>query len=94
MKQINIQAAKTHLSRIVEQVANGEEVVLAKAGKPMVKMVPYKSTRKPRTPGLLAGQIWESPDCWESEEKLFKDSINGPLFHGANEEVPQPVAKP
>lgn len=81
MKQINIQAAKTHLSRIVEQVANGEEVVLAKAGKPMVKMIPYKVTKKPRTPGLLAGQgYWESPDCWEPDEELIKQMTEGPLF--------------
>jgi len=90
---INIQAAKTHLSRLVEQAASGEEVIIAKAGKPMAKLVPYATARKPRTPGLLAGQVWEAPDCWESEEQLFEDSINGPLLHGADEESLQPVKK-
>ncbi len=78
---VNIQAAKTHLSRLVEQAANGEEVIIAKAGKPMAKLVPYKATRKPRTPGLLAGQgFWESPDCWEPDEELIKQMTEGPLF--------------
>lgn len=80
MKQINIQAAKTHLSRIVEQVANGEEVVLAKAGKPMVRMIPYQIAKKPRVGGQLKGQIWESPECWEPDEELIKQMTEGPLF--------------
>jgi prevent-host-death family protein len=42
MKTINIQAAKTHLSRLVNQASAGEEIVLSKAGKPMAKLVPYR----------------------------------------------------
>lgn len=80
MKQINIQAAKTHLSRIVDQVANGEEIVLAKAGKPMVRMVPYQVAKKPRVGGQLKGQFWESPDCWEPDEELIKQMTEGPLY--------------
>ena len=90
---VNIQAAKTHLSRLVEQAAKGEEVVIAKAGKPMAKLVPFTKAKKPRTPGLLAGQIWEGLNCWESEEQLFEDSINGPLYHGAEEESSPPIRK-
>lgn len=88
MKIINIQAAKTHLSRIVDAAVEGEEIVLAKAGKPLVKLVPYAPVRKPRTPGLLTGQGWEAPGCWEPDEKVFDDSIDAPLFHGAVEEPP------
>ena len=93
MKMINIQAAKTHLSRIVDRAAAGEEIILAKAGKPLVKLVPVSPARKPRTPGLLAGQGWEAPDCWAPDEQVFDESINGPLFHGAVEEPPS-SAKP
>ncbi|HEY8903988.1 MAG TPA: type II toxin-antitoxin system prevent-host-death family antitoxin [Chthoniobacterales bacterium] len=76
MKIINIQEAKTHLSRLVEEALAGEELVIAKAGKPLVKLVPFQAT-KPRVLGALRGQIWESPDCWDPDpelEKLFYES--------------------
>jgi prevent-host-death family protein len=60
MYQINIHEAKTHLSKIVEEVALGEEVIIAKAGKPIAKLVPLeKNIKRPaRVPGGLKGQIW------------------------------------
>ncbi|MDR2844702.1 MAG: type II toxin-antitoxin system prevent-host-death family antitoxin [Puniceicoccales bacterium] len=64
MNTINIQAAKTHLSRLVEQVVAGEEIILAKAGKPLVKLVPFKSVKAPRKGGQWQGQVWETSDCW------------------------------
>ena len=88
MKMVNIQAAKTHLSRLVEEAAGGTEIVLAKAGKPMVRLVPYFVPPKARTPGLLAGQGWEAADCWTAGEDLLAGSVEGPLFHGAVEEPP------
>ncbi|MGE3712286.1 MAG: type II toxin-antitoxin system Phd/YefM family antitoxin [Hyphomicrobiaceae bacterium] len=58
MRTINIHEAKTHLSRLVEQAANGEPFVIAKAGKPMVKVVPLSApTGKPKRLGFLEGQI-------------------------------------
>jgi prevent-host-death family protein len=56
VKVINIQAAKTHLSRIVDDVGNGEEIVLAKAGKPLVRLVPYDAPGQPRKAGIFAEQ--------------------------------------
>jgi prevent-host-death family protein len=88
MKIINIQAAKTHLSRIVEEVISGEEIVLAKAGKPLVKLVAFKGPRVPRTPGIFVGAGWESPGAWDSAESEVQASIDGPMFHGAVEEPP------
>ena len=44
MRQINIHAAKTHLSRLVEDVARGEEIILAKAGRPIARLVPLRQT--------------------------------------------------
>ena len=64
---INIHEAKTHLSRLVERVTAGEEVVIARAGKPVAKLVPYREERKPRQPGILRGQIWLAAD-WDSPE--------------------------
>jgi prevent-host-death family protein len=47
MRTINIHAAKTHLSRLVEQAAAGEEIVIAKAGKPMARLAPLSGSQKP-----------------------------------------------
>lgn len=55
--QVNVHDAKTNLSRIVEEVANGAEVVIAKAGKPMAKLVPIKTAVPVRKPGFLKGKI-------------------------------------
>jgi prevent-host-death family protein len=53
---VNIHEAKTHLSRLVEQAARGREFVIAKAGKPMVRVVPIEPLPAVRTLGFLAGQ--------------------------------------
>ncbi|MBS3896363.1 type II toxin-antitoxin system Phd/YefM family antitoxin [Silanimonas sp.] len=57
METINIHEAKTHLSRIVEQVAAGRDVLIAKAGKPMVKMVPIATGKTVIRFGVLKGTI-------------------------------------
>jgi prevent-host-death family protein len=59
MDTINIHYAKTHLSRLVEQAAGGEPFVIAKAGKPMVKVVPLDALTagQVRRFGFLKGQI-------------------------------------
>jgi prevent-host-death family protein len=54
---INIHQAKTHLSRIVEEVAAGKEIVIAKAGKPMARLVPVKPGVAKKHLGLLKGKI-------------------------------------
>ncbi len=55
---VNIHAAKTHLSRLVEQAAAGEEVVIAKSGTPIAKLGPLdRGGRKKRRLGLLAGRL-------------------------------------
>lgn len=59
---VNIHAAKTHLSRLVERVEAGEEVVIARAGKPVARLVPYLARRSRRRPGLWRGQIRMAPD--------------------------------
>lgn len=89
MKVVNIQAAKTHLSRLVDEAAAGdEEIVIAKAGKPLVRLVPYSAAARARVPGALEGQVWEAPDCWTGREDPLSQSADAPLFHGAVEEPP------
>jgi prevent-host-death family protein len=56
-KQINVHEAKTHLSRFIEAVEAGEEVVIAKAGKPVAKLVPIRRTTRRRKLGLLDGKF-------------------------------------
>lgn len=73
MYQINIHQAKTQLSKLVEEAAQGEEIIIAKAGKPIAKLVPLEKTeRKSRTPGGMKGQIWMAENFDEpmSEEEL------------------------
>ncbi len=62
MELINIHQAKTHLSRLIERVLRGEEIVIAKGGRPVARLVPVAGARAPRTPGRARGQVTISPD--------------------------------
>ena len=57
MRTVNIHEAKTQLSKLVDEVSQGNEVVIAKAGKPMARLVPVHTARKSRKLGLLAGKF-------------------------------------
>lgn len=75
MHTVNIHEAKTHLSRLVEQASRGESFVIAKSGKPLVKVVPLNAPDKVRKLGFMLGEI-RVPDDFDimgSEEiqKLF-----------------------
>jgi prevent-host-death family protein len=73
MYQINIHQAKTQLSKLVEEAALGEEIIIAKAGKPIARLVPLETIEcKPRKPGSMKGQIWVADNFDEpmSEEEL------------------------
>ncbi|MBV8634130.1 MAG: type II toxin-antitoxin system Phd/YefM family antitoxin [Burkholderiaceae bacterium] len=67
MQTINIHEAKTHLSRLVEQAAKGESFVIAKAGRPLVKVTPLDAptSGQVRRLGFLSGQI-SVPDDFDS----------------------------
>ena len=60
MKIVNIHEAKTRLSRLIERAQAGEEVIIAKAGIPVAKLIRYDEEDAPRQPGFLA---WRSEDC-------------------------------
>jgi prevent-host-death family protein len=62
MKTVNLHAAKTHLSRLVDEAVAGDEIVIAKAGKPMVRLVPVAPRGKRRGFGRGRGKIWISDD--------------------------------
>ena len=81
MRTINIHEAKTHLSRLVEQAAQGESFVIAKAGKPMVKVVALSAPEagQERRIGFMKGRI-QVPDDFD---QLGQDDIEQ-LFHGSH----------
>jgi prevent-host-death family protein len=66
-KVVNVHEAKTNLSRLLEQVAQGEEVIIGKAGKPVAKLVPYNARSGPRRPGGWEGKVWMA-EGWDSDE--------------------------
>lgn len=57
MNMVNVHEAKTHLSRLLQRVVDGEEIVIAKAGEPVARLVPYRPVRDDRQPGLWRGKI-------------------------------------
>ena len=85
MKIVNIHAAKTQLSRLIADVLAGEAVVIAKAGVPLVRLLPASSAEGPRVLGPLAGQVVESGDCWAP------DDATGDLFYGGEVEPALPA---
>jgi prevent-host-death family protein len=79
---VNVHAAKTQLSRLLERAEAGEEIVIGRAGKPIAKLVPYVPDRPKRVFGALKGQIRILPGFDELDEEIaqdFEDSINRPL---------------
>lgn len=79
MQTINIHKAKTHLSRLVDQVAAGEPFIIAKAGKPMAMVVPLEAPAGPakRRRGFLTGQVQVPADF----DTMFQAEIEA-MFHG------------
>jgi prevent-host-death family protein len=62
MDTVNLYDAKTNLSNLVERAARGEEIVIAKAGRPLARLVPLAKRTAPRELGFLAGQVVVGPD--------------------------------
>lgn len=71
MSVINIHAAKTQLSKLLDAAAAGEEVIIAKAGKPVAKLVPIDRALEPRRLGILDGKIYVPDDF----DDLLPDEI-------------------
>ena len=65
MRTVNVHEAKTHLSRLLADVAKGEEVIIAKAGHPIARLVPFKERVRQRVFGKDAG-LFEVPDDFDA----------------------------
>jgi prevent-host-death family protein len=78
--EVNIHEAKTNLSKLLERVALGEEVIIAKAGTPVAKLVPVKKTPKKRFFGSAKGEF-TVPDNFNDPDPDIEDLFyNGPLL--------------
>ena len=70
MTTVNMHEAKSQLSRLVEKALAGEEVIIGKAGKPLVKLTPIVKDESPRLPGRFKGQIRIADDFDAVDESL------------------------
>jgi prevent-host-death family protein len=77
-KAVNIHEAKTHLSRLIERVEAGEEIVLARAGRPVAKLVPIARSRSPRQFGFWKGRVVMHPG-FDDPLPEFEESLEKPL---------------
>ena len=71
MNKVNIHEAKTQLSRLVDRAAKGESFIIAKAGKPLVKVTALDSPKNPKRLGFMKGEI-EVPDDFD---RMFENEI-------------------
>jgi len=78
MNLTNIHQAKTHLSKLIERVAAGEEIVIGKAGKPVAKLVPYTKEEGTRTLGVWKGKVRIAEDFDELPEDIAEAFGMGP----------------
>lgn len=77
MQLVNIYQAKTQLSQLVQMVQQGQDVVIAKAGKPVVRVVPFELKVQPRKPGLWKNKIKIKAD-FDKEDKQINQLFHGP----------------
>ena len=78
--EVNIHEAKTHLSKLLERVALGEEVVIAKAGTPVAKLVPVKSKAKKRVLGTAKGDFVVPDDFDAADQEIERMFYESDLF--------------
>lgn len=71
MKSVYTQEAETHLSQLLKEVSDGEEIVIAEAGKPIARLVAYAESTEPRSPGCWRGQVWMADDFDETPEEII-----------------------
>ncbi|MEO7193966.1 MAG: type II toxin-antitoxin system Phd/YefM family antitoxin [Pseudonocardiaceae bacterium] len=79
-KQVNVYEAKTHLSKLLEQVEAGEEIIIARHGKPVARLVPLRRTLPDWVPGGWKGKVWMAPDFDDPDPELESLFYDGPIF--------------
>jgi prevent-host-death family protein len=80
--QVNVHEAKTHFSRLLDRANAGEEIIIAKAGRPVARLMPSgQQEAKKRVPGIDKGKIWMSKDFDVISERDLKD------WHGSDDRL-------
>ena len=82
--KVNMHQAKSQLSRLGKLAWEGEEVVIARAGDPWLRLTPYRERGKERKLGGLEREIWMSPDFDEEDEELIEAIENSKIFPDAD----------
>jgi prevent-host-death family protein len=82
--EVNVHDAKTHLSKLLERVAVGEEVIIAKAGTPVAKLVPFDKQLKTRVFGSAKGEFTVPDDFNEPDPELEALFYEGDIFPRKN----------
>ncbi len=77
VETINLYEAKTSLSSLVERASAGEEIIIAKAGRPLARLVPLARRTGPRPLGFMRGQIWIGPDFDDPLPQEIQDAFDG-----------------
>ena len=70
MKQVNITEAKSHLSRLILDALSGEEVVVARNGDPLVRLVPVRNSKPSDAFGMDRGKVWIAPDFDDTPDEF------------------------
>lgn len=77
--QVNVYEAKSKLSGLLDRVAAGEDVIIARHGRPVARLVPVAERPARRTPGAWKGRVWIAEDFDELDEQSLRDWYEGPV---------------
>ncbi len=72
---VNVSEAKARFIALLADVESGEEVVIARAGRPIARLTPYVHRIKDRTPGAMKGRIWMSPGFDNADEQFLQGFV-------------------
>lgn len=87
LDKVNMHEAKTHLSKLVERVEGGEEIVISRAGKPAAKLVPFPTKLGQRELGGWEGEFWmaSEEEMAKVDEEIARTFNDSEIFPGENE---------
>ena len=83
--KVDMHEAKSQLSKLGKLAWEGEEIIIAKAGEPYLRLEPYRERLKERKPGGLEGQIWIAPDFDETPQDVIDSFYNSKIFPDEDE---------
>ena len=83
--KVNMHEAKSQLSRLGKLAWEGEEIVIARAGEPWLRLEPYRERRTKRKLGMLKGQIQIAPDFDETPREVIESFYNSNIFPDENQ---------